>query len=837
MAFEDTNYRDVYLCETDKTIIGAIKVEDLETREKWNNYSEASFTAFNKYIDMTSGETKDHPLFDKIEQLRKVFISGTGYYIIQEAPIQKDAHIESKSCLLFSEEYELTQKYLEDFEINSGEVSSIDGVKFYDQNNPSKSLLHLVLEKIPTWSVGYVAPSLKNIERTYQVDREDIYDFLMNDVANTTKCIFEFDTYNNLINVYTEDLAGEDTGIYISLMNLAREINVKYNADDIKTVLTVTGNDDLDIREVNLGLPYIMNLSYYTTVDWMGEDLYNAYINYLQVVEDGTATYAQLIEAIDEAYDDVNELENKRNSFNPSTDVPTPEALADCGLNQLNEILAYYKEQQMIQVEMGLAGQPHDSADYERYAQTYMYIGVVEGVIETVNGQIDVANGEIYSIQEQMDIVCDNVAIKNNFTTEQLNKLSYFMREDEYSDSNFLVIETDTDKDILELKQSLLETAEKELDRICQPQLEFDADIENIYNIPEFSPLLDNFKVGNFISVEIRDGYVLKVRILEVEKRENDPTSLIITFGNLLKTKNQADVHAELLAQATSAGKSVASNSSYWQRGADKATETDKRIERGLIDSVTSLKADTGTQAVEWDSYGLHLRKKNVDGTYDPKEGWITNNQMVYSSDNFRTARSVFGEYTVNGESRWGVLAEAVIAGYIEGSTIVGSRLQSTNYSEDDETGAFIDLSDGAFSLADGRIRFIKNQNDQWQLDIVADSVSIGDESVSEIIDARIDPIQQTLDNLAENTESLNYLHFDTTTGLTILNPQTEDNYVNIASDGVSIQSGNATATLAADRFNTGQIETPMMFIGSNWVWTYRSASDHISLKYVGGDS
>ena len=48
-----------------------------------------------------------------------------------------------------------------------------------------------------------------------------------------------------------------ETDVFITFDNLAQEVNVSYSAEDIKTVLTVKGEDDLDIREVNMGLPYM----------------------------------------------------------------------------------------------------------------------------------------------------------------------------------------------------------------------------------------------------------------------------------------------------------------------------------------------------------------------------------------------------------------------------------------------------------------------------------------------------------------------------------------------------------------------------------------------------
>ena len=73
-----------------------------------------------------------------------------------------------------------------------------------------------------------------------------------------------------------------ETDVFVTFDNLSQEININYDADSIKTVLTVTYGEDGDIRETNLGLPYLTDLSYYYTVDWMGQDLYDAYTKYQQ---------------------------------------------------------------------------------------------------------------------------------------------------------------------------------------------------------------------------------------------------------------------------------------------------------------------------------------------------------------------------------------------------------------------------------------------------------------------------------------------------------------------------------------------------------------------------
>jgi hypothetical protein len=279
----------------------------------------------------------------------------------------------------------------------------------------------------------------------------------------------------------------------------------------------------------------------------------------------------------------------------------------------------------------------------------------------------------------KMNVIKEATDMNNpeNFTEQELVRLSPFIREDEYSDSNFLLTGYESEEEQMNIKQELLNAGDEELKKICQPKLSFSATMANILAIPEFAPLKGQFKLGNFVRVGIREGYMKRARLLEVQMSFDDPSDFSATFGDLITTKSEVDKHAELLQQAVTAGKSVASNQSKWQRGADKATELDRRINDGLRDASLSVGAAEG-QSITWDTGGIWGRKL-VDGTtdqYEPEQFRLINNKLVFSSDGFKTSKAVFGKYVVNGETRWGPLAEYITAETIEGKFISGGSIR-----------------------------------------------------------------------------------------------------------------------------------------------------------------
>ena len=754
----------IYLCQTNKDRIGELTAYNRKGTFKWNAYSEISFDIDRNYCDINTGETIINPYYDRVEALRLVEVEGFGFFQLQDPDIDSDGIKETKSINANSLEYDLSQRYLENFIINKGIAGSIDGVQLYNQNDPEHSLLHLVIaEKAPDWKIGHVDASLATQRRFFEIDRESVYDFLMNDMCKTFKCIIEFDTYENSINVYEEETAGMDTDVVISFDNLSNKINVKYSADDIKTVLTVNGSDDLNIREVNYGLPYITDLSYYHTVDWMGQDLYTAYSTYLDVVADNKEKYLKLKEQARECTDEISNLRNrvdenltdekiedfhnfvlelyktydftklKDESVDESYEQITTfdeEKMSDIkedfnyidetlwsefessitskneffdkeaailkilsiiwdayGLNTLKSYEAAYKGRQTVEID----GEMSDTTDdfYYKYRTTFVMLTSIQNDIserdllikdqeKKLYGYDIDENTHINGINEDIAAVVSNVSLQKNLTQEQIIRLAPFLREDEYSDDNFVVTDVDTEEDKLKTMEALLDAGYVELRKMSEPKLSFTTDIANVFALDEFAPIINQFQLGNMIKIELRQDYLKKSRLMEVEISFDDLSDFGVTFGDLLSIRDEADIHADLLSQAINAGKSVANNSSGWQKGSEKANSIERAINQGLLDVATEIKSIDGTQQVSVDKYGIHLRKLK-DGSeteYDDEQGWIVSNKFLYTDDNWKTTKSVFGKYNYKGEDRWGILADALIGKYLEGMEIEGGSIK-----------------------------------------------------------------------------------------------------------------------------------------------------------------
>lgn len=814
----------VYLCEVDKTRICELNTIELSGTFKFNSYSEIEFEVPRIVTNTNAGENEIYSFYDKIEALRLIHMPGFGYFELQDPEETSDGIETTKSVNAFSLEYTLSHKYLVNFIINNPEIAGNIGggepnseevdptVIFYNPNDPSHSLLHLILVKARGWNIGHVDESLAQQTRSFEIDRESIYDFLMNDVAETFKCYFVFDTENNLVHAYTESNSVKFTGdgettsfivvpafttlgtvtiggqptmdytydvstgqitfnsiptagltievtdgsqvkwqtdVYVSFENLASKMSVSYEADNIKTCISVKGDDDLDIRDVNLGSDYIIDLSYYHTRDWMGDELYESYNEYVKLINQQTPIFTELLQEYNELQEEYNELYNRMttdtsddqvinltktkldyfhrmlrvycesgdidgtfpNSTLDITDRLTEDfaflgdgviskylsdlrgssslAVAETvtlkildaiwnefGITMLQIYIDSYTNNQQTHLMSGWSASA--SEHYYMYWANYMMLISCQAEYQQRKQEADQKQAEMHALHAEMDKITELISMENNFTEKELIKLSSFIREDEFSDTSFVITEVDTLEDIFKTKQDLLQCGRVEAARLCGPTLAFDCKLANIYAIPSFAPIIHQFQLGNFINVGLRPGYIRQVRLMEVDINFKDLSDFGCSFGDLIATRSQADIHADLLKQSASAGKSVARNGASWTRGANLATATSNQIQNGLIDEQTSIRSTSPTQASEWNQNGIYLRKYAEGSTteFDPKQAMFKNNQLFFTEDNWKTTSVGIGEIEHNGKVLYGIKSNIVLAGYIEGSDVVGGTIQ-----------------------------------------------------------------------------------------------------------------------------------------------------------------
>lgn len=226
---------------------------------RYRDFSEISFT----YPSHVNGKKLSE--YDLLTGMRIIDVEGFGQFILHN-PVENDNGVKSsKSCSGYSLEYEFTNK----------SISLEEGTyNFWNPFAPDSTILGIILSEMPSWSLGTVSSSLIGKYRTFSVDGLSIYDFMKSELEKTYECVFDFDTYNRKINVRNKYNTVPTKPVYISTSNLAKEIVVEEDIDDLFTVLDVNGADGVDIRSVNpMGENRIYNLDSYITEEYFSADI------------------------------------------------------------------------------------------------------------------------------------------------------------------------------------------------------------------------------------------------------------------------------------------------------------------------------------------------------------------------------------------------------------------------------------------------------------------------------------------------------------------------------------------------------------------------------------
>lgn len=685
---------DYVLCKANKERIGTLPCTEKTIDFKFNDLDEIGFTTY------LYNDTEKNPCYDAVDVMKYILLPDIGFFSVTSVTVESEGtELECKKVAAKSCECLLAQKYLEEFTVNMGTAQSIDGVQFFNLREKDKSLLHLALEKCPDWTIGHIDPSLPTMQRSFEVSRQDVYSFLNNDVAEAFSCFFLFDTLTRTIHIYEEERVGKDTNIHVSYGNLLKNTNLSCTTDNIKTCLSLTGSDDLTVREINMGYDKIYNLDYYNSTEFMSRKLYEAYNRWTALRAARLPDYTALLSQYQAYYSQISFLDHeKMPSAAESTD------WTEYGLQPLKEQLSACEQKQAVLMKAG-QGEPSNPFYESRYLPLYRTIQEIQAQIKVMENQIGSLREQQEAVFRQMSEIISAVSMQNNFTEDELKELSAFIREEELSSSNYAVTDSMTDEERFEMLHELLKFGERELAGASVPQLTFQANLANLFALPEFAPFQEDFEPGNSVWVTLRDDFSIKARLLSVHVNFFDTTDFSVTFGNVArKASNRCLDITEVIRQASSAATSVSFNSSYWNRSAKDTSLLGQILDEGLLAAGKHLKNGDDSELII-DSRGIFVNA--TSGQYAGRDSvFIGGGRILFTDDGWKTVSEAVGRIDVKGESVFGVLAQAVLAGYIAGCEIVAGNIFSSNYAASPETGTRINLDDGTFTFADGKIAF-----------------------------------------------------------------------------------------------------------------------------------
>lgn len=345
--FNQPEAYEVYLANTKRGIMGNITNGIDRPTGSLQMIAKDCWKLSFEYFKYINDEETDY--YEQLGQWMRLYIPNIGWFVMNEPTIINNGKNEKKRITANSLDYTFIQRDLKGWKINcgttdsremlvEGNVDNIEGVefakeqiKFYNPNKPELSLLDILLEDNPEWSIKYVDSKpkkyktivndkeviqykmLKDEIGKFDIQNQSRFAFMTQDLPKYFECILVFDILDLTISAYRVENLGNDTNIILNFRNYqnSHEISV-HEENSIYTRYYVSGGEGLNnIFYSNFGLNTIDNIDYFLRKDLMPEELILKYKKWEETVEQLRPEYIKLSKLYNNQLNKISEIENR----------------------------------------------------------------------------------------------------------------------------------------------------------------------------------------------------------------------------------------------------------------------------------------------------------------------------------------------------------------------------------------------------------------------------------------------------------------------------------------------------------------------------------------------
>lgn len=679
-------------------------ISDDENVFNFNSTSELNFRITKVRRDSDEDTAHVFKMFKSVQNRRLVFVENVGYFMITGVEDGFDGQAHYKDVKAQSIDIEIAQKMIPFIEDGTYRFSS-------DASTNTKGLLETIVETVPLWTIGEVDQTVASRFRTFEdVDTSlNCLGFLLENMQDAYECIFLFDIVNRVINVYSQDNYVVQTDIHITKEDLINNIEIRENADDLYTAITVRGSDEsVTIGAINpLGVNTIYDFSYY--LSWMTEGLSHKVSLWQEAVENARQSYAatnlQYYTLLEQA--NVYQLELQRigtqiTMYNRCRDNIVAESGLSivAGYNSViisnggepiitewtvgetytaGQIVTYGNNNYVVLNDVTATAENEPSGDSAYYAYAEIadvlaeidtLIGSCESEYESTSVLLDGVNSDLADYKNQIDGVHSQLSITSYFTASELEELSNYIFEGAYTDEYVTTTDIMTYEEKFEQMQILYDRAAARLERVSKPTQEFDIDTENFVFIKEFEHWSEQLETGCLINVELDTDDIAMLFLSSITINYEDKT-LNLTFGNRFNKFDAKSLFDDMLGNISKSANTLGYLKEILypiKTGKLNAMQEAIQTSRDLT-MAAALSSDN--EEVLIDASGYTGRKMMSNGTYDPRQVKITGRTIVFTDDAWDTCKVAIGDLLLGeNESAYGVNAQAIIGDIIMGNNL-----------------------------------------------------------------------------------------------------------------------------------------------------------------------
>lgn len=314
---------------------------------------------------------------------------------------------------------------------------------------------------------------------------------------------------------------------------------------------------------------------------------------------------------------------------------------------------------------------------------------------EVVNPTSGSIYGRINTLQSQINEIANRLNIISYFagTPTLLRELNCYWIEGDYTNENIAVLEETTPEKEIELSNELLASGYIELSKVCQPRFSFSIESIDATKQYEFRNQMRELELGKIVTIEKEEGVWYYPALLEISINLDNSDEFNMSFANAMRLDDWGYTYADLMVDASSTSRKVSAN---WQDilAYAKERETISSLIKDPLDmTLRASFANMVNQEFTVDKNGILGRKKvsETSDEFEDEQVRLINNLMIFTDDNWGTAKTALGKITYQATDDSGnllfdddgkplmVSAYGLIAETIIGSLIMGEKLLIRN--------------------------------------------------------------------------------------------------------------------------------------------------------------
>lgn len=280
--------------------------------------------------------------------------------------------------------------------------------------------------------------------------------------------------------------------------------------------------------------------------------------------------------------------------------------------------------------------------------------------------------------KSENNLLKDITEIRNKFKIENYfgelyNELLPYIKEQEYSNSNYTSDACNTNQDIIAKAKELLQKSRKELYKACEQQYSVSADVfsllaerwKNWDENTKYHDMYDKFSLGNWMRVRL-DKTIKKLRLISITFDFDTVDKMSVEFSDVIQVGNVLSDINSVLQQASAISSTYNYVTDQAKQGSEANVEINKILQNGL-DSAYSAVMAGDNQEITIDRHGLLFRKflDELDD-YSKYQMKMINRNIVMTDDGWGSARLAIGLGMLpDGTYGYGIWADNIIGGQI----------------------------------------------------------------------------------------------------------------------------------------------------------------------------